>query len=83
MYSARLLPFASRKYVQAQGAPAEPEDLASHRCTGSGRWTLSKGRKIVTPDLTFQVLTHDPLVHPQLVLDEAVRVLLRSSDSAS
>jgi DNA-binding transcriptional LysR family regulator len=32
---------------------------------------LSKGRKVVTPDLTFHVLTDDPLVHRQLVLDDA------------
>ncbi len=63
--------FASCKYVEVRGTPAEPADLASHRCIGSGRWTLSKGRKIVTPDLTFYVLTDDPLVHRQLVLDGA------------
>jgi DNA-binding transcriptional LysR family regulator len=51
--------------------PAEPADLASHRCIGSGKWTLSKGRKVVTPDLTFHVLTDDPLVHRQVVLDGA------------
>jgi LysR family transcriptional regulator, transcriptional activator for dmlA len=63
--------FASAKYVEKRGMPAEPTDLASHRCVGSGRWTLSKGRKVVTPDLTFRVLTDDPLVHRQLVLDDA------------
>jgi DNA-binding transcriptional LysR family regulator len=63
--------FASSKYFENRGIPAEPTDLASHRCIGSGRWTLSKGRKVVTPDLTFHVLTDDPLVHRQLVLDDA------------
>src|SRR5690242_4532063 len=63
--------FASSKYVEHRGMPAEPRDLASHRCIGSGRWTLSKGPKVVTPDLTFHVLTDDPLVHRQLVLDDA------------
>ncbi len=63
--------FASSKYVENRGMPAEPTDLASHRCIGSGRWTLSKDRKVVTSDLTFHVLTDDPLVHRQLVLDDA------------
>jgi DNA-binding transcriptional LysR family regulator len=63
--------FASSKYLENRGMPAEPADLASHRCIGSGRWTLAKGRKVVTPDLTFHVLTDDPLVHRQLVLDDA------------
>ena len=43
--------FASRRYVQNAGMPAEPADLTSHRCIGSGRWTLSKGGKTVTPDI--------------------------------
>jgi LysR family transcriptional regulator, transcriptional activator for dmlA len=62
--------FAARKYLQTHGIPSEPTELTSHRCIGSGRWTLSKGKKIVTPDLTFHVLTDDPLVHRQLVLDD-------------
>jgi len=63
--------FASRGYVQTTGKPAEPADLTSHRCIGSGRWTLSKGGKTVTPDLAPRVVTDDPLVHRQLVLDGA------------
>jgi LysR family transcriptional activator of dmlA len=63
--------FASYKYVENRGMPAEPTDLHSHRCIGSGRWTLLKGRKVLTPDLRFHVLTDDPLVHRQLVLDDA------------
>lgn len=63
--------FASRRYVQTNGKPAEPADLTSHRCIGSGRWTLSKGGKTVTPDLAPRVVTDDPLVHRQLVLDGA------------
>ena len=61
--------FASHKYVQTRGAPAEPADLVSYRCIGSGRWTLSKRREVVTPDLTFHLLTDDPVVHRQVVLD--------------
>jgi LysR family transcriptional regulator, transcriptional activator for dmlA len=63
--------FASRGYVQDAGMPAEPADLTSHRCIGSGRWTLSKGGKTVTPDIAPQVVTDDPLVHRQLVLHDA------------
>ena len=63
--------FASHKYVQARGTPADPADLVSYRCIGSGRWTLSKRQKIVTPDLTFHLLTDDPVVHRQVVLDGA------------
>ena len=63
--------FASRRYVQSAGIPAEPPDLTSHRCIGSGRWTLSNGGKTVTPDVAPRVVTDDPLVHRQLVLDDA------------
>jgi len=63
--------FASCWYVDNAGMPAEPADLTSHRCIGSGRWTLSKGGKTVTPDVAPRVVTDDPLVHRQLVLDGA------------
>jgi len=63
--------FASCRYVHNAGMPAEPADLTSHRCIGSGRWTLSKGGKTVTPDVAPRVVTDDPLVHRQLVLDGA------------
>jgi LysR family transcriptional regulator, transcriptional activator for dmlA len=63
--------FASCTYVHNAGMPAEPAGLTSHRCIGSGRWTLSKGGKTVTPDVAPRVVTDDPLVHRQLVLDGA------------
>jgi LysR family transcriptional regulator, transcriptional activator for dmlA len=63
--------FASRRYVQSAGVPAEPADLNSHRCIGSGRWALSKGGRTVTPDIAPRLVTDDPLVHRQLVLDDA------------
>ena len=63
--------FASRRYVLTAGKPAGPAELTSHRCIGSGRWTLSNGGKTVTPDLAPRVVTDDPLVHRQLVLDGA------------
>lgn len=62
--------FASRRYLQNAGMPAEPEDLTSHRCIGSGKWTLPKGRMTVTPDIAPRVVTDDPLVYRQLVLDD-------------
>ena len=62
--------FASRRYVQSTGMPAEPADLTSHRCIGSGRWVLSKGAKTVTPDVAPRIVTDDPVVHRQLVLDD-------------
>lgn len=61
--------FSSHKYVQAHGTPAEPSDLVSHRCIGSGRWTLSKRREVVTPAVMFRLLTDDPVVHRQVILD--------------
>jgi LysR family transcriptional regulator, transcriptional activator for dmlA len=63
--------FASSKYVENRGMPVEPRDLTSHRCIGSGRWTLSKRGKTVTPDVAPRVVADDPLVHRQLVLDGA------------
>jgi LysR family transcriptional activator of dmlA len=63
--------FASHRYVHNAAMPAEPADLTSHRCIGSGRWTLSKGGKTFTPDVAPRVVTDDPLVHRQLVLDDA------------
>jgi LysR family transcriptional regulator, transcriptional activator for dmlA len=63
--------FASRRYVLTAGKPAGSAELTSHRCIGSGRWTLSNGGKTVTPDLAPRVVTDDPLVHRQLVLDGA------------
>lgn len=63
--------FESRRCVQNAGMPAEPADLTSHRCIGSGRWTLSKGGRTITPDIAARVVTDDPLVHRQLVLDGA------------
>jgi DNA-binding transcriptional LysR family regulator len=63
--------FASHRYVQRAGQPAEPANLTLHRCIGSGRWTLSKRGKTVTPEVAPRVVTDDPLVHRQLVLDDA------------
>ena len=63
--------FASREYVEKKGVPAEPAVLASHRCFGVGKWTLTNEEKTVTPDLKFHVVAGDPLILRQLVLDGA------------
>src|SRR5664279_3260447 len=54
--------FASRDYIQTSGSPAIPEELTAHRCAGSGPWKLSRGKKKVTPNIIFQVVTSDPTV---------------------
>lgn len=63
--------FASRRYARNAGTPAKPADLPSHSCIGSGRWTLSKGGKTITPDVVPRIVTDDPLAHRQLVLNDA------------
>jgi LysR family transcriptional activator of dmlA len=67
--------YASKSYVRKYGLPNDPVELSNHRCTGSAddpfyaNWKLTKGAKTVAPDLTFQVMSSDPFVHRQLVLD--------------
>jgi LysR family transcriptional activator of dmlA len=61
--------FASPRYVRSSGAPATPEDLTSHTCIGSGVWRLSRGAKVMTPNIVFRVVTADPVVHLDLALD--------------
>ena len=60
--------FASPKYLRVAGNPSTPEDLALHKCVGSGPWTLSKGKRVVTPNVLFQVVTSDPTVALKLAL---------------
>jgi DNA-binding transcriptional LysR family regulator len=62
--------FASRKYVEAHGAPATPEELTAHRCIGSGIWKLSRGHSVATPNIAFCVVTSDPHFHLTLTLQE-------------
>jgi len=52
--------FASPSYIRSSGSPGTPSDLTSHTCIGSGPWRLSRGKKIVTPDIHFRVVTSDP-----------------------
>jgi LysR family transcriptional activator of dmlA len=58
--------FASPGYIKASGNPAAPEDLTAHNCIGSEAWKLTRGKKIVTPNILFRVVTSDPTVALQL-----------------
>jgi LysR family transcriptional regulator, transcriptional activator for dmlA len=60
--------FASPSYVQSSGSPAIPDDLTTHRCVGSGVWKLSQGKKLVTPNIQFRVVTSDPAIALRLAL---------------
>ncbi len=61
--------FASPAYVNAAGNPANPDELPAHRCAGSGVWKLSRGRREVSPNIAFQVVTSDPGVNLAFALD--------------
>jgi DNA-binding transcriptional LysR family regulator len=60
--------FASPGYVRASGNPATPNDLSAHICIGSGAWKLSRGKKIVTPNIVFRVISSDPTVALKLAI---------------
>jgi LysR family transcriptional activator of dmlA len=60
--------FASPRYVQAFGSPARPQDLAAHRCIGSGLWKLRRGKSAAAPNISFCVVTSDPHVHLSLAV---------------
>jgi len=61
--------FATRSYLNVAGTPAAPAELAFHRCIGWDVWKLTKGKKVVAPNIQFQVTTGDPSVGLQLALD--------------
>lgn len=63
--------FSTRGYLESAGSPKDPADLSSHRCIGWDTWRLSKGRRVVVPDIQFQVTTSDPAVAVRLALDNA------------
>src|ERR1700691_2190049 len=73
--SAKRALYASKSYVRKYGLPNDPAELSNHRCTGSaddafyGNWKLTKGEKTVELDLIFQVMSSDPFMHRQMVLD--------------
>lgn len=60
--------FASPDYIHASGNPAAPDDLAAHNCIGSGVWKLSRGQKIVIPNILFRVVSSDPAVALKLAI---------------
>src|SRR6202451_4896731 len=60
--------FASPNYLKNAGDLSIPEDLTLHKCVGSGPWKLSRGKKVVTPDILFRVVTSDPTVALKLAL---------------
>ena len=60
--------FASPSYLKRAGDPSTPDDLPLHKCVGSGPWKLSRGKKVVTPNILFRVVTSDPTVALKLAL---------------
>jgi LysR family transcriptional regulator, regulator for bpeEF and oprC len=70
---------ASPGYLRAKGVPTAPEDLLQHRCIGLRHprtdrvwpWTFKDGAHISTLELPLAVITHDPAVQRQLVVQDA------------
>ncbi len=54
--------------ISGPKASSIPEDLTLHKCAGSGPWKLSKGKKVVMPNILFRVVTSDPTVALKLAL---------------
>jgi LysR family transcriptional activator of dmlA len=61
--------FASPGYIKASGCPTNPNNLTTHSCIGSAPWKLSRGKKIVTPNILFRVVSNDPTVALMLALN--------------
>jgi len=61
--------FASPSYVRASGSPSTPDDLAAHCCIGAAVWKMTRNSKIVSPNLSFRVVTSDPFVALTLAID--------------
>ncbi len=70
---------ASPGYLQQHGRPATPQELTQHRCIGlrhprTGRiwpWTFQQGNRLVAVDPPLAMLTQDPAVQRQMVLQGA------------
>ena len=60
--------FASCKYIETFGMPSRPDELVSHTCIGSGVWKLRRGATMAAPNIQFQVVTSDPMMHLELTL---------------
>jgi len=63
--------FASQSYLTHAGTPTEPSQLSAHRCIGAGAWRLTKGAKVVVPEISFQIVGSDPGVHLELAVKGA------------
>lgn len=66
--SARAL-FASSAYVYRYGSPNTPDELIEHRCIGSGRWTLVRGKESATPNVTLRIVSDDPMINLRAAMD--------------
>ncbi len=60
--------FASPNYLEDARDLSTPDDLKLHNCVGSAPWKLRRGKKVVTPDILFRVVTSDPTVALKLAL---------------
>jgi LysR family transcriptional activator of dmlA len=60
--------FASQSYLARAGTPTEPSQLSTHRCIGAGVWRLTRGAKMVIPEISFQVVGSDPGIHLELAV---------------
>jgi DNA-binding transcriptional LysR family regulator len=61
--------FASRDYIRAAGSPNTPDDLTGHSCIGSGVWKLRRDNKVATPNISFRVVSADPVVGLKFAAD--------------
>jgi LysR family transcriptional activator of dmlA len=61
--------FASSEYIRTAGLPKGPDDLIGHSCIGSGVWRLSRGNKLATPNISFRVVSADPVVGLRFATD--------------
>jgi DNA-binding transcriptional LysR family regulator len=68
--------FASPDYIAACGNPVTPDELVAHTCIGSGTWKLSRGSKVVAPNIVFKIVLSDPGVHLDLALSGLGIVIL-------
>jgi LysR family transcriptional activator of dmlA len=63
--------YAARSYLARAGTPSDPSQLPAHRCIGSGVWKLTRGNKVMIPEIAFQIVTSDPGVHLELAIKGA------------
>ena len=61
--------FASSDYIRAAGQPKNPDDLTGHSCIALGVWKLSRGSRVVVPNISFRVVSGDPVVSLKFAVD--------------